>query len=98
MGHEERGRGMGDYFGGAGTASQDQRGRNQSGQYGARDREEHRHDDDYSHWRNEQIGKLDEDYTAFRDERRKKFADEFDKWRTDRASKAGAQTGNEAKR
>ncbi len=45
-------------------------------------------DDDYYHWRNEQIGKFDADYEAWQSERRKKFSDEFGKWRNDRAAKS----------
>jgi hypothetical protein len=48
-------------------------------------------DDDYNHWRNEQIGKLDEDYKAWQGERRQKFSDEFGKWRSERTAKGEAQ-------
>jgi hypothetical protein len=42
------------------------------------------HDEDYHHWRSQQIGKLDKDYEAWRNERRQKFSDEFEKWRSAR--------------
>ena len=55
------------------------------------------HDDDYGHWREEQMKKLDEDYHTWRGERRKKFAEEFDKWRSERSKNQGSdktQTDN----
>jgi len=48
-------------------------------------------DDDYNHWRNEQISKLDEDYKAWQAERRQKFSDEFGKWRSERMAKSDTQ-------
>jgi hypothetical protein len=56
-----------------------------------------RFDDDYHHWRQEQISKLDEDYQGWQTERRKKFADEFDKWRIER-SKSGSHSNAEQKK
>ena len=51
-----------------------------------RDQQGHAHDEDYSHWRNEQLTKLDDEYDEGRKERRKKFSDDFEKWRTERSS------------
>lgn len=42
------------------------------------------HDDDYVHWREQQMNKLDEDYHNWRAERRTKFDEEFEKWRSER--------------
>jgi hypothetical protein len=50
------------------------------------------HDEDYHHWRSQQIGKLDKDYQDWRNERRKKFSDEFEKWRSSRPQQADDET------
>ena len=62
------------------------------GQYGSR---QNQHDDDYTHWRNEQVSKFDKDYSDYQTERRKKFSEEFDKWRSSRptSSSEGGSTG-----
>lgn len=55
------------------------------------------HDDDYMHWREQQMSRLDEDYHHWRGERRKKFAEEFDKWRSERSALVqGSDTKNQS--
>jgi hypothetical protein len=57
----------------------------------------HQHDDDYHHWRNEQLRKFDQDYEEWRNERRKKFSEDFDKWRSARPERAeGNRTVSQA--
>jgi hypothetical protein len=92
---------MGEGYGQSGENQGSGRGGEQGsysqGMYGSQGQYQgHHHDDDYMHWRNEQLGKLDEDYKTWQGERRKKFADEFDKWRSERSAKAGSQTGTES--
>ena len=86
---------MGGFEGGYGNFDQE------GGSYGARSQgrsgwqnQENQFDDDYNHWRNEQVGKLDEDYRAWQGERRQKFSDEFGKWRSERMAKGDTQKDN----
>ena len=61
--------------------------------------QDHRHhqDEDYYHWRNEQLRKFDQDYEDWRNERRKKFSEDFDKWRSSRPEKSeGSRTASQA--
>jgi hypothetical protein len=83
----------GEAFGSRGRSGESER----SGYDEAQPDRSNRFDDDYYHWRQEQIGKLDEDYQGWQAERRKKFADEFDKWRTER-SKNGSHSSSEQKK
>jgi hypothetical protein len=50
----------------------------------------HTHDDDYHHWRQDQIKQFDNEYDDYRTERRKKFSDDFSKWRDERKSASNA--------
>lgn len=58
-----------------------------------------RHEDDYLHWRNEQVSRFDKDYSDYQTERRKKFSEDFDKWRSSRPSsgETGSQASNKNK-
>lgn len=58
-----------------------------------------RYEDDYLHWRNEQVNRFDKDYSDYQTERRKKFSEDFDKWRSSRSSsgETGSQTSNKTK-
>jgi hypothetical protein len=56
-----------------------------------------RFDDDYWHWRSEQLQRFDQDYEAWRNERRQKFSDEFNKWRSSRPEKTeGSRVNTQA--
>jgi hypothetical protein len=53
----------------------------------------HHHDEDYHHWRNEQLRKFDQDYDEWRNERRQKFTEDFNKWRLSRPERTeGSRT------
>jgi hypothetical protein len=57
----------------------------------------HHHDEDYHHWRNEQLRKFDQDYDEWRNERRQKFTEDFNKWRLSRSERTeGSRTTSQA--
>jgi hypothetical protein len=82
----QRGTGGGGYWGGEAGGREWQHG----GEGGMAGRSHF--DDDYSHWRQEQMRKFDKDYEEWRSERRKKFSEDFDTWRA-----ARPQQGTEEK-
>lgn len=47
------------------------------------------HDEEYHHWRKEQIEAFDRDYASWRKERRSSFADDFNKWREGKKAPPG---------
>jgi hypothetical protein len=53
-------------------------------------RKRHAHDDDYHHWRDDQMKQLDNEYDAYRSDRRKKFSDDFSTWRDERKTSQGS--------
>jgi hypothetical protein len=93
QGRDETGRFTG-YERGAGQSYNERTGN--EGWAGQMQKENAQFDDDYNHWRQEQISKLDEDYATWLSERRQKFADEFDKWRSERR-KGATHSGTEKK-
>lgn len=58
--------------------------------YGDRWDSPYGHDDDYHHWRRQQVAALDRDYDEYRREHRQKFHNEFGTWRQDRQSQRTA--------
>jgi hypothetical protein len=90
------------------VAGPEARGRAQQRDYGPYDdkhgwpdqsaRRDSQMDDDYNHWREQQLGKFDEDYKSWRDERRQKFSDDFGKWREERASKSSGTMAGDSKK
>jgi hypothetical protein len=69
------------------------------GEFGrtAQENQRHHNDEDYHHWRNEQLRKFDQDYDEWRNERRQKFTEDFNKWRSSRPERTeGSRTTSQA--
>jgi hypothetical protein len=84
---------------GGGEQAQDFQGGWGEGESGrlAQEKWRHHYDEDYHHWRNEQLRKFDQDYDEWRNERRQKFTEDFNKWRSSRPERSeGSRTTSQA--
>jgi hypothetical protein len=99
QGGEPGGRQDQDFGYGGGEQGQGFQGGWGEGEFGrtAQENWRHHHDEDYHHWRNEQLRKFDQDYDEWRNELRQKFTEDFNKWRSSRPeSTEGSRTTSQA--